>query len=217
MLRIKRAHSLPLREEIFALRYRSYRKERAIAANHSEAFEDEFDYQSNHVLWALTSEEKVVGSIRTTWFQRGEKELIPEMKTYSQEISALVPDGCTVLSGNRLVTDPDLSMRSAQFVILLLRHHMMVAALKADWAVAAARTNHVAFYRRLLMLEKASSPKVYPGLLCQMHLMACDFRANIGKVLRNTPMLRGLGYERVLLDDAYADIWEIGLPVEVRA
>ena len=30
-----------------------------------------------------------------------------------------------------------------------------------------------------------------------------------------TPQLRPRGYEHVLLDDAYRDIWEIGLPVEV--
>jgi len=217
MLRIKRAHLPPLREEVFALRYRSYRKEAAIARHPSEAFEDEYDYQSNHILWALTFEERVVGSIRTTWFEPGANELIPEMRTYSEEIAELVPEGCRLLSGNRLVTDPDLSLMSAQFVILLLRHHMMVAALKADWAVAAARINHVAFYRRLLMLEKASSPKMYPGLLCRMYLMACDFRANIDQVLLNTPMLRGRGYERLLLDNDYADVWEIGLPVEVHA
>lgn len=216
MLRIKRAHSSPLRDEIFALRYRSYRKEGAIARRSSEAFEDEYDYQSNHILWALTFEERVVGSIRTTWFEPGGSEFIPEMRAYSEEIARLVPEGCRLLSGNRLVTDPDLSLASGQFVILLLRHHMMVAMLKADWAVAAARINHIPFYRRLLMLEKASPPRTYPGLRCQMYLMACDFRANIDRVLFNTPMLRGRGYERVLLDNDYADVWEIGLPVEVH-
>lgn len=217
MLKIKRAHSDLLRDEVFALRYRSYRKEAAIPANDAEAFEDEFDHQSNHILWALTSDERVVGSIRTTWFEPGANEAIPEMHAYSDEMARVVPRDARVLSGNRLVTDPDLSLVSAQFVVLLLRHHMMVAMLRADWAVAAARTNHLAFYRRLLGLEKASDAKVYPGLLCPMYLMACDFRANIDRVLRNTPLLRAAGYERLLLDSNYADLWEVGLPVEVRA
>jgi hypothetical protein len=217
MLRIKRAHSPCLRDEVFALRYRFYRKEEAVPRNALESFEDEYDYQSNHILWVLTADERVVGSIRTTWSDPAVGEAIPEMRTYGEEIAQLVPDGSCVLSGNRLVTEPDLSLVSSQFVLLLLRHHMMVASFRADWAVAAARTNHLAFYRRLLMLEKVSEAKTYPGLLCPMYLMACDFRANIDRVLLQTPLLKAMGYERLFLDNNYADLWEVGLPVEIYA
>jgi N-acyl amino acid synthase FeeM len=214
MLRIKRAHSAPLRDEVYSLRYRAYRKEDAIEPRESEAFEDQYDHQPNHVLWALTLEEKVVGSIRTTWFDSAEKCPIPEMHAYANEIANVIPAGTRVLSGNRLVTDPDLASISAQIVLLLLRHYMVVAKRKADWAIAAARSNHLPFYRRVLHLERASVAKEYPGLRCPMHLMACDFQKNIVEVIDKTPLLKPRGYEQIFLDPNYADVWEIGLPVE---
>lgn len=216
MFRIKRAQSSQLRDEVFALRYRAYRKEDAIAPSENESFEDQYDQQPNHVLWALTYEEKVVGSIRTTWFDPQESHSIPEMHAYSSDISKVVPSGHRILSGNRLVTDPDLASKNAVLVLLLLRQYMVVAKRRADWAIAAARRNHLAFYRRVLRLERISEGRIYPGLNCPMHLMACDFRENIGIVIDRTPLLRPRGYEHLLLDSNYQDAWEIGLPVEMH-
>jgi hypothetical protein len=214
-LRIKRAHTAPLRDEVYCLRYRAYRKEDAIEPSVAETFEDQYDHQPNHVLWALTYEQKVVGSIRTTWFDPAERQPIPEMRGYSDDLAKLVPDGACILSGNRLVTDPDLSSVSAQAVLLLLRHLMVTASQKAsDWAVAAARTNHLAFYRRVFGVSVVSESRVYPGLRCPMHLMACDLKRNSGLIMERTPMLKPRGYEQILLDPNCEDLWEVGLPLE---
>lgn len=166
------------------------------------------------MLWALTSEEKVIASVRTTWFNPNDPYSIPEMKAYSDDISANVPASCRILSGNRLVTDPDLSAVTPQLVLVLLRHYMVIAHQKADWAIAAVRVNHVPFYRRVLNLEKVSDGRTYPGLRCAMHLLACDFRKNIATVVEKTPLLKPRGYERIFLDDNYEDVWETGVPVE---
>src|SRR5437870_2191383 len=140
-LRIKRAHSATLRDEVYSLRYRAYRKEDAIEPSACEAFEDRYDHQPNHALWALTYEDKVIGSIRTTWFDPAEPDPIPEMHAYREDLANLVADDPRILSGNRLVTDPDLSSASAQAVMLLLRHFMVTALHRgSDWAVAAAQS-----------------------------------------------------------------------------
>jgi len=82
-LRIKRAHTSRLRDQVYCLRYRAYRKEDAIEPSACEAFEDRYDHQPNHVLWALTFEDVVIGSIRTTWFDPAEPQPIPEMHAYA--------------------------------------------------------------------------------------------------------------------------------------
>lgn len=214
-LRIKRVHSPQLRDEVYCLRYRAYRKEDAIEPNDLESFQDQYDHQPNHVLWALTCEERVIGSLRNTWFDPDAPYKIPEMQAYSDAISSTVPTGARIVSGNRLVTEPDLILMSSRLVLILLRLNMVVAGAKADWAIAAARTNHLAFYRRVLQLEKVSEGRAYPGLRCPMHLMACDFHKNVSEVMGRTPLLKSRGYEKVFLDPNYQDVWEIGLPVEV--
>ena len=215
MLRIKRVHSPELRDEVFALRYRAYRHEDAIEECASERFEDKYDAQPNQVLWALTEHEKVVGSIRTTWYDPSEPWLIPEMEGYAEDVAKAVPAGKRMLSGNRFVTEPDRTDRDSLFALVLLRQHMLVANLRAEHALAAVRVNHLPFYRRVLKLERASEGRLYPGLASVMYLTACDFSRNIDQVFASTPMLRPRGYERMFLDDNYQDVWEIGVPVEV--
>jgi hypothetical protein len=214
MLRIKRVHTPELRDEVYALRYRAYRAEGAIEKIASERFEDKYDAQPNHITWALTEHEKVVGSIRTTWFDPNAPWSIPEIEGYAADVERIVPGGKRILSGNRFVTEPDRVDRDSLYAILLLRHYMLVAHQRAEYALAAVRVNHLPFYRRVLRLERASDGQIYPGLTSVMFLTACDFQENIDQVYTNTPMLRPRGYERILMDDNYQDIWELGLPVE---
>ncbi len=216
MLRIKRVHSETLRDEVYALRYRAYRREDAIDPTPAERFEDKYDAQPNHILWALTEHERVIGSIRTTWYQPGEPWSIPEMDGYGEDVSRIVPPGANCFSGSRFVTDPDYANRSSLFAMLLLRYHL-TAFERADYALAAVRTNHLPFYRRVLRLERASDGRPYPGLKSIMYLTACQFQHNINDVYARTPFLRQKGYERMLRDDRYRDVWEVGLPIEDAA
>ena len=214
-LRIKRAHTATLRDEVYSLRYRAYRKEDAVDPNASEAFEDQYDHQPNHALWALTYEDKVIGSVRTTWFDPAEPHPIPEMDAYREDLAKVVAKDACILSGNRLVTEPNLSSAGAQAVLLLLRHFMVTASHRAsDWAVAAARSNHLVFYRKVFRASVVSQSRMYPGLRCPMHLMICDLRRNNAFITEETPSLKPRGYEQVFLDQKYQEIWEIGLPVE---
>lgn len=213
-LRIMRVHSAELREEVYALRYRAYRSVGALPESHCERFTDPYDVQPNHVLWALSANDRVIGSIRTTWYDPKASWQIPEIERYGDDILRVVPQGQRMLSGNRFVIDPDHGKSSASYAMLLLRHHMLVAQQRADWALAAVRSNHLPFYRRVLKLERVSEGRLYPGLNSVMYLTACDFSKNVERVYAHQPVVRPRGYERVLLDEAYRDLWEIGLPVE---
>lgn len=217
MLRIKRVHSEALRDEVYGLRYRAYLREGAIDACGSERFVDKYDDQPNHILWALTEHERVIGSIRTTWYDPAERWTIPEMDGYGEEVSRIVPQHAKILSGNRFVTEPDRSDRSNLSALLLLRYYMVVALQRAEYAVAAVRMNHLPFYKRVLRLERASEGRVYPGLSSIMYLTACQFQQNIQDVYERTPLLRPKGYERMLMDERYRDVWEVGLPIEDQA
>lgn len=215
MLKIKRAHTEDLRDAVYSLRYQAYRREGAIDELQGERFEDKYDQQPNHVLWALCDQERVVGSIRTTWFDPSEPSLrIPEMDGYAEDLPKFVPADVRLVSGNRFVTDPDRKDRDSSYALLLLRHYMVVAHQKAGFSLAAVRANHLPFYRRVLKLERVSEPKLYPGLKSMMYLTACDFEANIERVYSKTPVLRPRGYEGVFLDETCREVWEDGIPVE---
>ena len=211
MLRMKRVHSDALRDEVYALRYRAYRHEEAINACPTERFVDAYDAQPNHIIWALCEHNRVIGSIRTTWFDPALSWSIPEMEGYGEDVARIVPPKTRILSGNRFVTEPDQPKRSSLLAMLLLRYHTMVAHQRAEYALAAVRVNHLPFYRRVLKLERVSEGRIYPGLTSTMFLTACQFQQNIEQVYTRTPFLRPQGQEHMLLDEACRDMWEDGL------
>ena len=213
---IRRAYTRRLLDKVFTLRYKAYREEGVIPEQMGEYFSDKFDEQPNHINWALTLNDRVIGSIRTTWYDpQNPSILVPEQEGYPEDVQDILMPGCRVLSGNRFVVDPDFKNLGRTCTFLLLRVHMLVAERRADVALAAVRKNHLAFYRRFLHLERISEGRPYPGLQSVMYLTACRFQENISVVYESTPSLKPKGYERILLDEDYKDVWEVGLPIEL--
>lgn len=216
MLRIKRVHSPELRDKVYALRYRAYRRENALDEISSARFEDRYDSQPNHVLWAVTDDEKVVGSIRTTWYDPATPAWqIPEMDGYADDVIKHVPAGKKIFSGSRFVTDQCGDQLDTRLPLILLRCHVMTFKLYGcEWALAAVRQNHLPFYRHVLRLEKISEAHLYPGLKVTMFLTACDFKKNIEAVYQHTPQLIPRHQETDLVSDRCHSLWETGIPVE---
>ena len=217
MILIKRVWSSQLRDEVYSLRYLAYRNEGALDENPDKKFEDKFDHQSNHVLWALTVNNKVIGSIRTTWYDPNESHnTIPEQIAYSDEIDRVIGHRrieARLFSGSRFVTHPDIPKYSSNYALLLLRYHVMTFMEKnCDWAFAAVRKNHVPFYKRTLRLNILSEARKYPGINSMMHLTGCNFPENIERVYLKTPSLRPDDTDKKLLDENQQDFWEVGTP-----
>lgn len=215
-LRIKRVYSEELREKVYALRYQAYRREHAIAESANERFEDQYDLQPNHVLWALTDKEKVIGSIRATWYEVTKPYGIPETACYMDDIIKIAPKNFIFMSANRLVTEKS----NSKHAMLLIRHcfatveNMHSSTNLPIFIAFAVRQNHLSFYKRIFPIEYTSDARIYSGLACSMFLNIFSFE-KIETVYQNNSILRMKGYERLFFDENYRDVWEIGLPVEV--
>jgi hypothetical protein len=217
MLRIRRVDSPTWRDRVYALRYRAYRRADAIPASPSERFSDTFDQQPNHILWALTDGDSVVGSIRVTWHEPGSELLIPEQVGYASAIQAVVAPQARLFAGNRFVTDIEGDAIRPQMAILLLKYLVLTSIEGGcDWALAAVRAHHLPFYRRVLRLKQVSEARNYPGLVAPMYLTACHFPHEIERVYCSQPLLRPTAQDRVMLDEDCSDRWEHGLPITGR-
>ena len=189
MLSVCRVHSPDLRDEIYALRHRAYLREAAIDPQPSGRFSDRYDLQSNHILWALYDEGRLVGSLRSTWLVPGSALSIPERDCFPEAIEHCLPQGARLISGNRLVTEPRRSDAAATYATELLKHHLSLMPGRADFALAAVRANHVRFYRNILLMECISEARIYPGLKCPMFLLASEIAKNLFPAWRRTPAL----------------------------
>src|SRR5690606_15373546 len=115
---------------------------------------DSYDGQPNQLLWAVVEGDRVVASLRTTWFDPRSPNLpLPEHSVYRDDFANSVPPSVPLVSGNRLVTDPDRPNRSSQYVLILLRQYMAVAERHPGWSICAVRRHHVSFYRRVLRMR----------------------------------------------------------------
>jgi hypothetical protein len=69
----------------------------------------------------------------------------------------------------------------------------------ADLGLAIVRAEHQAFYRRVFLHETIAEPRMFPGLLKPVGLMAADFPTMKEKVFERYPMMRSTAFERRML------------------
>ena len=69
----------------------------------------------------------------------------------------------------------------------------------ADLGLAIVRAEHQAFYRRVFLHETMAEPRMFPGLLKPVGLMAADFPAMKEKVFERFPFMRSTAFERRML------------------
>ena len=70
---------------------------------------------------------------------------------------------------------------------------------QADYGLAIVRPEHQAFYRRVFLQETWCEPRLYPGLVKPVGLMAAHFPTVRERVLARYPFLRSSGFERRML------------------
>lgn len=198
-LRIQLVNDSKLRDDVFRLRYRAYLSEGEIPESRSGMFSDQYDERPNQVTWALFNGDQMVGTMRSMFYQPSSQLMLPEHKVFGDLLVKSVPNDVRVVSGNRFAVDPDTDRNDKRYSFALLKHHMMVALVKADWAVAAVRTNHLAFYRRVLQMQVASEPRFYDEMNSGFTLLSANVLDNYSAICSRHPSLRASTSDLALL------------------
>ena len=108
--------------------------------------------------------------------------------------------GEVIIDPARFVADPDKVKRFPELPYLTLRlAYMACEYFNADLGLAIVRAEHQAFYRRVFLHETIAEPRMFPGLLKPVGLMAADFPTMKEKVFERYPMMRSTAFERRML------------------
>lgn len=175
-VRVVRAETPALRDQVYALRYRAYRRVEAIAENLDERFSDAYDRKPNAMPYLLLAGDIPAGSIRACVYRPGEDFGLPAFETYREEIASQIGLDKRIVESSRFVFADE-----AFDVTLDLQYHLyrMIAANalvhNADWVITAMRRRHVPIYRRLFGAQRLSEPKPYYGLRDEMVLCGGPF------------------------------------------
>lgn len=173
-------------EEIYRLRYKCYRAERAIAENEQGIMADAFDETANCVHVAIEMGGEILASVRL--------HLVSKLTLISPTLEVfpeLLDDrkrGQTILDPTRFVIDPAARKKRVPLHFMALRIPFLATMFyDIDLALAPVRAEHTAFYRRYLGYELTMKPRSYPGLKKPVHLLTANVREQRDSVLARLP------------------------------
>ncbi|HEU4804986.1 MAG TPA: hypothetical protein VFS91_04140 [Nitrobacter sp.] len=187
------------KDTIYRLRYRAYLNEGAIEPNRDHKITDRFDDMPNSWIFGVYLDGVLASSIRLS-ISSPEQPLCPSVDVFRDYLQSEVDQGKVMVDPTRFVADPGLAGQFPELPYLTLRLCFVACSFfNADLGLATVRPEHQTFYRRLFNHQPLSPPRLYPGLIKPICLMAVDFPASREKVFARYPYLRSSYFERRML------------------
>lgn len=189
------------KEEIYNLRYRAYLREGAVKESSAQRVTDQYDDLPNSWTFGVYVTGELYSSVRISlltseWRQSCSAEAFGEI------LLPMLDQGKVIVDPARFVADPDKVRRLPELPYVTLRlAYMACEYFNADLGLAIVRAEHQAFYRRVFLHETIAEPRMFPGLLKPVGLMAADFPRLKERVFERYPMMRSTAFERRMLFD----------------
>ena len=199
------ARSPAEKEEIYNLRYRAYLHEGAVKPSAEQRVTDQYDDLPNSWTFGVYYRGELNSSVRISvltseWRQSCSAEAFAEI------LMPRLDRGEVIIDPARFVADPDRAKRFPELPYFTLRlAYMACEYFNADLGLAIVRPEHQAFYRRVFLHESIAEPRLFPGLLKPVGLMAANFQTMREKVFKRYPMMRSTAFERRMLFERSAE------------
>jgi hypothetical protein len=185
------------KEEIYNLRYRAYLREGAIQESPLQRNTDQYDGLPNSWTFGVYFRGELCSSVRISVLT-SEWRLSCSTEIFGEILHPRLDRGEIIIDPSRFVADPDKAKRFPELPYVTLRlAYMACEYFNADLGLAIAE--HQAFYRRVFLHETIAEPRMLPGLLKPVGLMAADFPALKEKVFERYPVMCSTAFERRML------------------
>lgn len=187
------------KQAIYRLRYRAYLAEGAIEPNADGIVVDRHDDLPNSWVFGIHVEGELCGSIRIS-VASPLVPTSPSVDVFSDLLGPEVERGKVIVDPTRFVADPDLIRRVPELPYVTVRlGYVACCYFDADIGLATVRAEHRAFYRRVFLQQPLCEPRLFPGLLKPVGLMAADYREIQERVYARFPFMRSSAFERRML------------------
>jgi hypothetical protein len=187
---------------IYLMRYRAYLHGGLISPSETLRVTDRYDDSPNVWLFGIFVDGELCGSFRlhvltSEWRDSYTTELFGDI------LHERLDRGEVFIDPARFTADPEKARRFPELPYLTVRlAYMACDYFNADTGLAMVRTDHQAFYRRVLLSETISDPRPFPGWdTKKVILMASDFPKVREKILARFPIMRSNAFERRMLFD----------------
>ena len=185
---------------VYLMRYRAYLHAGLISPSETRRVTDRYDDSPNVWIFGIFVDGELCGSFRlhvltSEWRDSYTTELFGDV------LHERLDRGEVFIDPARFTADPEKAQRFPELPYLTVRlAYMACDYFNADTGLAMVRTDHQAFYRRVLLSETIAGPRPFPGWdTKQVVLMASDFPKVREKILARFPIMRSNAFERRML------------------
>jgi hypothetical protein len=187
------------REAIFRLRYRAYMREGAISQNSYGTFSDPYDKKGNGFLFGFYIDGELASSIRVHVASNDHPDFTSR-EVFSDCLQPEIDAGKVIVDTTRFVTDETFSRLYRALPYATMRVAGMACEyFGADQLLAAVRTEHQAFYRRVFHHHVVCDARPYPGLIKPLSLMTVHYPTFVDEVHQRFPFFRSTLLEQEML------------------
>jgi hypothetical protein len=189
------------KDEIYRLRYRAYLREGAIQPSTEGRVIDQFEDAPNAWTFGVYFQGELYSSIRVSVLT-SEWRMSPSVELFGDVLHPELDKGKVIIDSTRFVADPEKARNFPELPYVTVRLGSMAGVhFNADYGLAIVRPEHQAFYRRVFLHETWCEPRLYPGLVKPVGLMAAHLPTVRDRVLARYPFLRSSAFERRTLFD----------------
>jgi hypothetical protein len=187
------------KDKIYRLRYRAYLREGAILPSESERVTDRYDDLPNNFTFGIYLHGELYSSIRISVLT-SEWRGSPSSEMFADLIHPELDRGKIIIDPTRFVADPEKAKRFPELPYVTVRlGYVACGYFNADIGLANVRPEHRAFYRKVFLQQPWGEPRLYPGLIKPVGLVAAQYPEIRDRVFQRFPYMRSSAFERRML------------------
>jgi hypothetical protein len=187
------------KDKIYRLRYRAYLREGAILPSEAERVTDRYDDLPNNFTFGIYLHGELYSSIRISVLT-SEWRGSPSSEMFADLIHPELDRGKIIIDPTRFVADPEKAKRFPELPYVTVRlGYVACGYFNADIGLANVRPEHRAFYRKVFLQQPWGEPRLYPGLIKPVGLVAAKYPDIRDRVFQRFPYMRSSAFERRML------------------
>lgn len=186
-------------EEVYRLRYKSYRSNDMVPDNENHVIHDELDETPNAFRFGVYIDQQLVSTLRIHHVTKA-TPWSPSTKAFGDIVTPMLERGLTFICPSRFASDPEWSRVYPQIPYLTLRLAGMACFhFNAPYCLSTIREDHAGFYKRIYYAEKISGSRPYPGVFNHVVLYRADVNAIRERSFQRFPFFRSTPMEQRLM------------------
>jgi hypothetical protein len=186
-------------EEIYRLRYKSYRLSDMVSERENQIIHDDLDETENCFKFGIYIDGALVSTLRIH-HATAKTPQSPSTMVYGDILYPMLSAGDTFIDPSRFAADPEWSRVYPQIPYLTLRLAGMACFhFEAPYCLSTIRPDHAGFYKRIYCSEQIGGIRDYPGLNYQVVLYRATVNAIRERSFARYPFFKSTPTEQRML------------------